>query len=135
MMQNVPPIIITTIVGAITGVITWFATRRSKHVELERKNAEIANMKADSSQRIMDQYQEALDDLKQRYDARFDYLKEEYEMRHNDLKADYDRKYMRLHEEKEDQIQSLKKEIDSLRRNLETWKQKYRSLKTDIEKK
>lgn len=126
--------IISTVAAALSGLITWMVGKKKRQVELEKKETEIQQMKNESSLQIMQQYQEALDDLKDRYESRFDYLKKEYAIRHEDLKADYERKYQRLLEEKHGEIAGLKREIESLRRNLELWKKKYRDLKTDFEK-
>lgn len=131
--------LITTIAAFITGVATWMVGKKKRAIELEEKKtqlrlktAEIEKMKTDSSKRIMNQYQDALDDLQKRYEMRFDYLKKEYNIRHQDLKADYERRYKRFEEERESEIQELKKEIDKLRRNLELWKTKYRNLKKEL---
>lgn len=132
--------LITTAAALLTGIATWAVGKKKRDIELEEKKtqlrlktAEIEKMKADSSKRIMSQYQEALDDLQKRYEMRFDYLKKEYNIRHEDLKADYERKYQRFEEERDAEIQGLKREIESLRRNLELWKKKYRNLKKDLQ--
>lgn len=82
--------------AVIAGVCTWFFQRKQKHAELERMKAELQSVKADGSQKIVDLYQETLNDLKTRYDEKFE---------------------------------ELHREIDSLRRNVELWKNKYRDLK------
>lgn len=130
----------------VSGVVGWAFSRSMTKADLKKKDAEIGQMeaeitkiKADSSQRIMDQYQEALDDLKTRYEDRYDYLRKEFERRHEDVKEDYERKYataqanfnrviMEIRTEKDSEIEKLKKKIDNLSRSLDYWKKKYKEL-------
>lgn len=98
----------TVLVGAFGG---WFFQRK-------RKKAEVDAAKADNQQKIMDLYQEALDDLEKRYEKRFEFLKREYEQRFEPLKT---------------QIESLQAEIKKLEKVVETWKKKYQSLKKQFE--
>lgn len=78
--------VISIVVGGFFG---WFFQRKQKHAELEA-------LKSNNLQKIVDMYQEALTDLKVRYEDRFN---------------------------------ELHKEIESLRKNVEVWKNKYRDLK------
>lgn len=123
--------LVTAAASTITGVITWYTSKRKRDVELSAKVVEIERLKSENSQRIMDQYQEALDDLKKRYDERFEYLKNEYRIRHEDIKRDYERKFQRLKEDKHGEIANLKREIEQLRKSLERWKRKYNELKNE----
>lgn len=65
------------ITAMIAGFGTWFIQRKQKHVELSQKTAELESLKANNSQKIMDMYQEALNDLKIRYDEKFSELHKE----------------------------------------------------------
>jgi len=90
--------IILAIVSAFLG---WFFQRKQKHAELEA-------MKADNGQKIVDLYQEALSDLKLRYDEKFDGLHKEmdalrrnvemWKNKYRDLKKDFD-KYKEKHQQ------------------------------------
>lgn len=104
----------------------WLFTRKTKKVELEQKEAEIAKLKHSSNQSIMDQYQEALDDLKKRYEERFSYLEKEYDRRHSDLRLDYERKIKMIKAEKDEEIEVLKKRVNSLSQKLSYWQNKYK---------
>lgn len=144
--QNNADNIFTLLGILLSGAVGWFFSRATTKAEIKKKDAEIGQMeaevtkiKADSSQRIMDQYQEALDDLKNRYEDRYEYLKKEFERRHADVKEDYDRKYAAAQEnfkrvieeirtEKDAEIEGLKKKIDNLSRSLDYWKKKYKEL-------
>ena len=93
---------LTALIGAFAG---WFFERK-------RKRAEVNAAKADNQQKIMDLYQEALDDLEERYEKRFAFLKAEQEAH----------------------FQTLQAEIKALKKNLELWKKKYRLLKEELER-
>jgi hypothetical protein len=99
-----------------------------KETEVEALQAEVAKAKVDSSKRIMDLYQEALDDLKVRYEERYEYMNAEFERRHGDLKLNFEAKYEELKNEKDSEIIKLKKKVENLRQNLEYWKGKYEKL-------
>jgi DNA anti-recombination protein RmuC len=90
--------------------------------------AEVAKIRTESNQAIMDQYQEALDDLKKRSDERYKYLVDEFARRHEDLKADYERKVKAIKDEKDHEIQELIRKIKNLSSKLEYWKNKYEQL-------
>ena len=133
MSETLQQILQLLLPSGIGGLVGWFTARKQKEAQIEAKNAEIASLRADGSKKIMDNYQEALDDLKKRYDERFQYLKEEYEMRHKDLRSDYERKYERLKEDKNGQIEGLNRKVDNLVRNVKTWQEKYRTLKKEFD--
>ncbi len=65
------------ITGLVAGFLGWLFQRKQKHAELERMRAELQSVKADGSQKIVDLYQEALDDIKTRYDIKFKELHNE----------------------------------------------------------
>jgi hypothetical protein len=104
----------------------YFFTRKTKKVELEIKEAEIANLKSDRSKSIMDQYQEALDDLQKRYENRFEYLKEESTRRHEDVRLSFERKVEMIRQEKDSEIEGLNRKINSLSQKLRYWQNKYK---------
>ncbi|HIB37987.1 hypothetical protein [Mesonia sp.] len=77
----------------IAGFCGWLFQRKQKHAELEA-------LKADNGQKIIDLYQESLDDLKKRYEERFTELHREVELlrknvelwknKYRDLKKEFD---------------------------------------------
>ena len=93
--------LLTAVIGGFAG---WFFQRRMKR-------AAVHAAQADNQQKIMDLYQEALDDLEARYEKRLAFLKRECDER----------------------FQSLQAEIKALKQNLERWKQKYRTLRRAVE--
>jgi hypothetical protein len=122
--------IIMEIVGYLVAALFgggsgWLFTRKAKKVEIEQKEAEIAKLKTSSSQSIMDQYQEALDDLEKRYEKRSKYMEKEYERRHADLHLDYERKIKMIKDEKDAEIEMLKKRVNRLSGKLNYWQNKY----------
>lgn len=89
--------IITGIITAICGIGAWFT---------ERKKRQTDNMKV-----IVDLYQEALGDLKLRYDSNLTELKTQYDLKFHNLEED----------------------IKKLRENVNLWKGKYSSLKKEFD--
>ncbi len=87
------------ITALVAGFFGWFFQRKQKHAELEA-------LKADNSQKIVDLYQEALGDLKSRYDEKFNELHREVELlrknvelwkgKYRDLKSEFE-KYRQKH--------------------------------------
>ena len=61
---------ISTIIVTIGGGLAWFFERKKRKTEMQ-----LAEASAEHS--VMDLYQEALDDLKKRYDEKFEELEEE----------------------------------------------------------
>ena len=92
---------LTALIG---GFAAWFFQRKRKRVEVKAAQA-------DNQQKIMDLYQEALDDLEERYEKRFAFLKAEQEAH----------------------FATLQTEIKNLKRNLERWKKKYQVLKQEFD--
>lgn len=85
---------LATLIGImLAGFGGWFFQRKQKHAELEA-------LKANNSQKIVDLYQEALSDLKIRYDEKFEELHKELDMlrknvelwknKYRDLKQEFD---------------------------------------------
>ncbi len=103
---------ITELIAIITGIMG------GSYLERRRKKAEIKAADADATKKVMDIYQEALDDLKRRHDERIKELHESYEAKVKELEKKW-----------ESQFEQLRDEIKRLRANLELWKTKYRKLK------
>jgi thymidylate synthase len=151
MFQSFTPYIGEILVGGfttlITSLIAWFFNRKSKKAALAEKNAElrtkeveISKLKIETSNQIMKQYQDALNDLENRHEKKCKYLEEEYKRRHQDLKEDYERKikFLREAQEQRDQaneqkLEQLQKLINDFKQNLELWKAKYRNLKKEFD--
>ena len=87
-------------------------------IERKRKKIEVKQADADATGKIMDLYQEALDDLKKRY-----------EEREKDMQAQYDDKLAKLENKFNERFAKMEDLIKKLRSNLELWKNKYRKLK------
>lgn len=66
-MKNYLGEIITASVTGVLGLLAWFSERKKRNQEV--KANENLNQKS-----VVDLYQEALDDLKKRYDAKFEEL-------------------------------------------------------------
>lgn len=81
------------IITAIVGLGAWANERKKRKNDLKQQETQ-------TQQGVVDLYQEALNDLKKRYDAKF---------------------------------QDLENEVKSLRTNLNLWKGKYKSLKTEFD--
>lgn len=92
------------IAAAIAGFMGWFFERK-------RKKAETNKVEADYSKAIMEIYQDALNDLKKRYDDRDAYLKAEYDMK----------------------FEVLNVKMEQLKKDQEMWKNKYSSLKKEFD--
>ena len=120
---------IGSFVAAISsGFAGWFFTRKKSKVDIKQKDAEISKLKADQSKVIVDSYQDALTDLKTRYEDRQKYMEAEYERRHEDLKLDYERKFELIKREKDEEIAELRKKVKNLTQQLEYWKKKYNEI-------
>lgn len=65
------------------GAVGWFSRRQKNKADMKTKEAEnqrlLKAQEADKNQMIVDLYQEALSDLKKRYDEKFGELHEEIE--------------------------------------------------------
>lgn len=102
------------ITAIIAGFAGWFFERK-------RKKAELLATRADSSQKIMDLYQEALDDLKNRYEERLGYLKAEYDERLRKLTEAMDA-ILKKQVADEKKYQELKKKYQELKAEFENYK-------------
>lgn len=104
MKEFLQPYVGEFIAVLISGFGVWFFERR-------RKKVEVKSLEADHSKSIMGLYQEALDDLKKRYEEKYLSLKTEYDLK----------------------FQNLNLQIDKLKRDQEMWKNKYTSLKKEFD--
>lgn len=95
---------ISEIILAISGLGAWLFERNKRKEDL--KSAQMQNIQA-----VVDLYQEALSDLKLRYDGTI-----------VELKKDYDLKFL-----------ELEKSMKALRDNVNLWKGKYRKLKDEFD--
>ena len=91
-------------------------------IERKRKKIEVKQADADATGKLMDLYQEALDDLKKRYEERI-----------KDIQAQHDDKLIELEKKFNERFAELEEEIKRLRSNLELWKNKYRKLKDEFD--
>ena len=91
-------------------------------LERYRKRAELKSLQADNAQKIVDLYQEAMDDLKIRYDEKFTSSREDYDMKTANLIKNFEERHQQL----ESKIENLQKEHDS-------WMKKYNLLKKEFE--
>lgn len=89
---------------AITGIAAWLFERKKRREDL--KSAQTENI-----QKIVDLYQEALSDLKVRYDIEI-----------KELEFKYDLKF-----------KGLEEDLEKVRSNLNIYKTRYTSLKRDFE--
>ncbi|MEO2064500.1 MAG: hypothetical protein ABGW97_16070 [Christiangramia sp.] len=99
------------ITGGVGGFFGWFFERKRKKVEVKNLAVEGEKGKADYLQAIMDSYQDALTDLRVRYEERYEFMKNEYDLKFEN--------------------QNLK--IDKLKKDQEMWKNKYNSLKKEFD--
>ena len=116
--------IINGIMLLITGSF-WYDAKKKK-AELKQMDANAKGADADATKKIVDLYQESIDDLEKRYKERYKEMEQFYKERMDNMK-DSIRKELRA--EMEHEIDELRKEVKSLRTNLELWKTKYRNLK------
>jgi len=91
-------------------------------VDARKKRAEVKSSEADATKKIVDLYQDAIDDLERRYKDRYAELEKFYKERLDNMKVE-------IRREVENELNELREEIKSLRTNLELWKTKYRKLK------
>lgn len=103
------------IAAAIAGFMGWFFERK-------RKKAETNKVEADYSKAIMEIYQEALTDLKARYDEKYESQNREYDLKFKSQKQEYDLKF-----------ESLNLKMDKMTKDQEMWKNKYTSLKKEFD--
>ena len=113
--------IINGLMLLITG--SFWIDAKKKRAELKQLDANAKSSDADATGKLMDLYQEALDDLKKRYEERI-----------KDIQAQHDDKLIELEKKFNERFAELEEEIKRLRSNLELWKNKYRKLKEAFDK-
>ena len=113
--------IINAVMLLITGGF-WIDAKKKK-AELKQLDATAKGSEADATGKLMDLYQEALDDLKKRYEERI-----------KDIQTQHDDKLVELEKKFNERFAELEEEIKRLRSNLELWKNKYRKLKEEFDK-
>lgn len=91
-------------------------------MDARQKRAEVKSSEADATKKIVDLYQETIDDLERRYKDRYAELEKWYKERLDNMKVE-------IRREVENELNDLRDEVKSLRTNLELWKTKYRKLK------
>ncbi len=101
-------VVITTGIGGFFG---WFYERKRKKVEVKNLEAEGSKVKADYSKSIVDLYQEALIDMKNQYEERYNFLKREYDLK----------------------FENMSFKMAQLEKDQEMWKNKYSSLKKEFD--
>jgi len=111
LQQYLGEILILVITGAVSGFFGWFFERKKKKVEVKNLEAEGSKAKADYSKSIIDLYQDALTDLKNQYEERYNFLKNEYDLKFANMNI---------------QMQQLNQALD-------VWKNKYSSLKKEFD--
>ena len=128
-LLNHYPEILNGLVLLITGGF-WYDAKKKK-AELKRLNATVKSDEADATKKIVDLYQESIDDLEKRYKARYVEMEQFYKERIDNM-----RKSIRneLRSEVHQEIADLRKEVINLRKNLELWKNKYRKLKEEFDR-
>lgn len=94
MIDLIQPYLGELITALVAGFGGWFFQRKQKHAELE-------SLKANNSQKIVDLYQESLDDLKKRYEERFQELHREVDLLRKNVEL-WKAKYRDLKKEFED---------------------------------
>lgn len=90
--------------------------------ERQRKRAELKSIQADSSQKIVDLYQEALDDLKVRYEEKFEFTEVQYNLKTANLIKGFEERH-----------QHLEQKLEKMIKEQEMWKKKYTELKREFE--
>lgn len=94
MIQQYIPEIITFIAGAVA----WFLERNKRQtdkknsdLQLEKLKSELDRAKTDNDQSIVSLYQDALNDLKKRYDSDIKELEEKFDKKLEEMDARYAR--------------------------------------------
>jgi DNA anti-recombination protein RmuC len=120
---------ILLVLGVIT---TYLSGRQAKNTAvkesaaaLKHKDAEIASLKINNSNQIMEQYQKALTDLEQRYESKHNYLQSDYNRRLEDIKEDYERRIKFINETNDHRYTSLSRKYDKLKSDFNTYKEKH----------
>lgn len=114
-MDFLQPYLGNLITALVAGFGGWFFQRKQKHAELEA-------LRADNSKQVVQLYQDALDDLKVRYEEKF-----------TTTQKDYNAKTANLIKNFEGRHQELEKRFDSLQKDYDSVKRKYTALKKEFE--
>ncbi|WP_438710868.1 hypothetical protein ACSTS3_19715 [Aquimarina muelleri] len=94
----------------VTAIIVWLFDRKKRANQYAQLVAELKSKETENDKSVVDLYQEALDDLKKRYDEKFDELGSELKTLKTNLDL-WKGKY-----------RTLKKEFDEYREKHETKK-------------
>lgn len=92
---------ISEIVTAIIGLIAWVFERNKRKTEYKSLQNQLKAQETETDKSVVDLYQEALDDLKKRYDIKFAELELELESLRNNLNL-WKGKYRTLKKEFDD---------------------------------
>lgn len=111
MSELLRPYIGEIIVGVVMAFIGWFFERKRKKVEVRNLAVEGNKAKADYSKSMLDIYQDALNDLKDRYEEKYEFLKREYDL----------------------QFSNLNLKMERLKKDQEMWKNRYEDLKQQFD--
>ena len=111
MLEFLQPFIGEIIVGAVMAFLGWFFERKRKRVEIDNLAVEGNKAEADYSKSMLDIYQDALTDLRNRYEEKYDFLKNEYDLK----------------------FANIGLQMERLKKDQEMWKNKYTSLKKEFD--
>jgi len=100
--------LLVLVLGSFLG---WFFERKRKKQEVKNLKVEGNKAEADYSKSMLDIYQDALSDLKNRYEEKFDFLKKEYDL----------------------QFTNLNLRMEKMKKDQEMWKNRYNSLKSEFD--
>ncbi|MPT35739.1 MAG: hypothetical protein E2604_11815 [Flavobacterium sp.] len=103
----------------IAAAIGWFFGRKKLKAEVTGMNAENESKEIDNDIKLSGYYKELLDDLKSRYEIRFQELENRYEIRFQEFEAMSNRKVQVLESEitmRDRKIKLLEREIAELKR-------------------
>jgi adenylosuccinate synthase len=97
-MKDFIPEIITFITTTIAGIGAWNYERNKRRVDLKNRDLELAKLKSeleksqtDNDKNIIELYQDALNDLKARYDNDIKELEERFAKKFDEMEARYNR--------------------------------------------
>jgi len=137
---------ILTLLFGSGGIIMYLFERKSNRAKLDRlleenKALKISNETAsvDKEKKLMDLYQEALDDLKSRYDITIAEIKMDYQKKTEELENEYkakcnqlEQKYKSMVDVYEDRIAKMQKSFDKRFKNMQA---RIRELERELESK
>ena len=98
MIQQYLPEIITFITTTVGGLFAWKHERKKRQndqknaeIELSKLVSELERSKTDNDKNIIELYQQALNDLKKRYDSDIKELEERFGKKFDELEVRYNR--------------------------------------------